>query len=210
MERAQIRSDAPMADRAIDIYLNDHLGGATLGSDLAGQIHKRHGDSALGELMGRLAREIEEDRQTLVDLMERMDISQNPIKQATGWIAEKAAHAKFSGMGSGEAGQSDFMAIETLTLGVAGKGEDVEGPQRGPKPLPGTRLDRPPRATRACDTAAHLARARTVGDRRAGFGKQRRLKLRSPSVQLAPLRSRGRRLRRRPAPRCCHWPIARH
>ena len=110
-----------MADRAIDVYLNDHLGGATLGSDLAGQIHKRHGDSALGELMGRLAREIEEDRLTLVDLTERMDISQNPIKQATGWIAEKAAHLKFSGMGSGEPGQSDFMAIETLTLGVAGK-----------------------------------------------------------------------------------------
>lgn len=110
-----------MADRAIDVYLNDHLAGAMLGSDLAEQIRKRHEDSALGELMGRLAPEIEEDRRTLVDLMERLNISQNPIKQATGWVAEKAARVKFSGMGSGEPGQSDFMAIETLTLGVEGK-----------------------------------------------------------------------------------------
>jgi hypothetical protein len=40
-----------MADRAIDVYLNDHLAGATLGSDLAEQIRERHEGSRLGELM---------------------------------------------------------------------------------------------------------------------------------------------------------------
>ena len=86
-----------MADRAMDVYLNDHLAGAILGSDLAEQIRKRHEGSPLGELMGSLAPQIEEDRQTLVDLMERMDVSKNPLKQASGWVAEKASRVKFSG-----------------------------------------------------------------------------------------------------------------
>lgn len=110
-----------MADRAIDVYLNDHLAGAMLGSDLAEQIRQRHEGSPLGELMTSIAPEIEEDRQQLIDLMKRMNISQNPIKQATGWLAEKASRVKFSGLGSGEPDQSAFMALETLTLGVEGK-----------------------------------------------------------------------------------------
>jgi hypothetical protein len=116
-----VRSDGPTADRAIDAYLNDHLAGAMLGSDLAEQIRQRHGGSRLGELMGSLAPEIEEDRQTGVNLMKRMDISQNPIKQAAGWVVEKASRVKLSGVGSGEPDQSAFMAFETLMLGVEGK-----------------------------------------------------------------------------------------
>ena len=110
-----------MGDRPIDVYLNDHLAGATLGSDLAEQIRARHEGDPLGAVMARLAREIEEDRERLVDLMDRMDVARNPIKQATGWLAEKASRVKFSGMGSGEPDQSAFMALESLTLGVQGK-----------------------------------------------------------------------------------------
>jgi hypothetical protein len=110
-----------MADRAMDVYLNDHLSGAMLGSDLAEQIRRRHEDTPLGELMGSIAAQIEEDRQTLVDLMERMNVSKNPLKQAAGWLAEKASQVKFSGAASGEPDQSAFMALETLTLGVQGK-----------------------------------------------------------------------------------------
>jgi hypothetical protein len=110
-----------MADRALDVYLNDHLAGAVVGSNLAEQIRQRHEGSRLGEVMSSIAPEIEEDRQELVLLMERMNISRNPVKQATGWLAEKASRVKFSGLGSGEPDQSAFMALEALTLGVEGK-----------------------------------------------------------------------------------------
>lgn len=110
-----------MGDRAMDVYLNDHLAGAMLGSELAEQIRARHEGDPLGAVMTPLAREIEEDRERLVDLMDRMDVRRNPIKQATGWLAEKTSRAKFSGMGSGEPDQSAFMALESLTLGVEGK-----------------------------------------------------------------------------------------
>jgi hypothetical protein len=110
-----------MTDRAIDIYLNDHLGGAMLGSDLAERVRERHEGTPLGELMRSIAPQIEEDRQTLLELMERMNVSKNPLKQAAGWVAEKASQVKFSGLASGEPDQSAFMALETLTLGVLGK-----------------------------------------------------------------------------------------
>ncbi len=71
--------------------------------------------------MSSLAPQIEQDRQTLIDLMERLGTSKNPVKQATTWLAEKASRAKFSGLTSGEPELGTFMALETLTLGVAGK-----------------------------------------------------------------------------------------
>ena len=110
-----------MADKAMDVYLNDHLAGAMFGSDLAEQIQAHSRGTALGEVIASLAAEIEEDRQTLIDLMQRMGTSKNPIKQATTWVAEKASRTKFSGLTSGEPEVGIFMALESLTLGVEGK-----------------------------------------------------------------------------------------
>ena len=104
-----------MADNAMNVYLNDHLAGATLGSDLAEQIRDRHEGTPLGEVMASIATQVEEDRQTLLDLMERMGTSQNPVKQATGWVAEKASRAKFSGIVSRDRDHGAFMALESLT-----------------------------------------------------------------------------------------------
>ncbi len=110
-----------MADKAMDVYLNDHLAGAVLGSNLAEQIRSENQGTALGELMESLAPEIEEDHQTLIDLMDRMGTSRNPVKQATTWMAEKASRPKFSGLTSNEPELGAFMAVESLTLGVQGK-----------------------------------------------------------------------------------------
>lgn len=110
-----------MAEKAMEVYLNDHLGGAMLGSDLAKQLRDANEETPLGELMTRLAAEIEEDRQTLVKLMDDLGVSRNPVKQATGWLAEKASRVKFSGASSGERDHGLFLALESLRLGVAGK-----------------------------------------------------------------------------------------
>ena len=72
-----------MADKTIDVYLNDHL-----------------------------AEEIEQDRQTLSDLMERLGRSKNPVKQATTWLAEKASRVKLTGMSSGEGELGTFLALD--------------------------------------------------------------------------------------------------
>lgn len=110
-----------MAEKAMDVYLNDHLAGAMLGSDLAAQIRDQNENTPLGDVMRALAPQIEEDRQTLIGLMQQMDISRNPIKQAGAWVAEKASSVKFGGLTSGEPELGTFMAVESLTLGVKGK-----------------------------------------------------------------------------------------
>jgi len=108
-----------MAGRAIDTYLNDHLGGATFGIDLAEQIRDRHAGTPLGDVLTSIAAEIELDRQSLLGLMERMGTSPNPVKQATGWLAEKVSRVKFATTMSDDDGA--FMALETLAMGVEGK-----------------------------------------------------------------------------------------
>jgi hypothetical protein len=110
-----------MSENGIDVYLNDHLAGAMLGSNLAEQICDRTEGTPVGDVLATIAREIEEDRQALLDLMDAMGTSQNPVKKATGWVAEKASRAKFSGATSGEPDHGLFMALESLRLGVAGK-----------------------------------------------------------------------------------------
>ena len=110
-----------MAHKAMNVYLNDHLAGATLGTDLSKQIQSHNAGTPLGELMQSLAPEIEEDRQALIALMARMGTSRNPVKQASAWVTEKATRAKFAGITSGEAELGTFMALESLTLGVKGK-----------------------------------------------------------------------------------------
>src|ERR1700722_1505204 len=110
-----------MPDKAMNVYLNDHLAGAMLGSDLAEQIRSRNESTPLGEVMELLAPQIEEDRQTLIALMRSMDGSKNPVKQAGAWVTEKASRLKFLGLSSGEPELGTFMALESLALGVQGK-----------------------------------------------------------------------------------------
>jgi hypothetical protein len=110
-----------MTENGLDIYLNDHLAGAMFGSDLARQIHKHNEGTPLGRLMDPLATEIEEDRQTLIELMERLGTSKNPLKQATTWMAEKASRLKFGGRTADDGGHGTFLALEVLSLGVEGK-----------------------------------------------------------------------------------------
>jgi len=150
-----------MADKALDVYLNDHLAGAMFGSDLAERLMKDHEGTPLGELMSRLAPEIEEDRQTLLDLMERLGTSRNPVKQATTWLAEKGGRIKFGGVTSGEPDVGTFMAIETLALGVEGKASLWRALQRV--------ADRSP-SLQATDLDALLARAE---DQRAQLERER-------------------------------------
>jgi len=110
-----------MAGKAMDVYLNDHLAGSMMGTDLAEQIAEMAEGTPLGAVMTSLSAEIEQDRQVLSDLMDALGTSKNPIKQATGWLAEKASRPKFSGFTAGEPEHGTFMALESLALGVHGK-----------------------------------------------------------------------------------------
>lgn len=106
---------------ALDTYLNDHLAGATLGADHARQLQEGNEGTPLGEVMAEIAPQIDEDRDVLIDLMERLGTTENALKKATAWMAEKAGRPKFSGATSGDPQLGTFLAVEALSLGVEGK-----------------------------------------------------------------------------------------
>jgi len=53
------------ANRLLATYLNDHLAGATVGVELARRVASSNRDTSYGATLAELAREIEEDRETL-------------------------------------------------------------------------------------------------------------------------------------------------
>ena len=109
-----------MGQRPIDVYLNDHLAGATFGADLARRLEAETEATDFQPQMSRLAEEIEADLDTLTDLINRIGATQNPSKQVTAWVAEKASRVKL-GLTSSSDELGAFLSIEALSLGVEGK-----------------------------------------------------------------------------------------
>jgi hypothetical protein len=109
------------SDKYLGIYFNDHLGGSTAGLELARRIRGENEGTELGAFMGRLVEEIAEDRQTLLELMERVDADQDQIKVAAGWISEKLGRLKLNGHLIGYSPLSRLVELEALSLGIEGK-----------------------------------------------------------------------------------------
>lgn len=103
------------------IYLNDHLAGATAGRDLAHRSAASNEGSAYGEFLTGLAAEIDEDRDSLLALMRKLDVGVDRLKVLGGWAAEKAGRLKLNGRLLGYSPLSRVLELEGLTLGVRGK-----------------------------------------------------------------------------------------
>jgi hypothetical protein len=110
-----------MTDRYLAIYLQDHLAGATGGLELARRAAASNEGTPLGEFLEGLAEDIAEDRDVLVGIMDDLDVSQDKIKNALGWGAEKLGRLKPNGQLTGYSPLSRVVELEGLTVGVRGK-----------------------------------------------------------------------------------------
>jgi hypothetical protein len=120
---SQAQAQRPRADTAklLGIYLNDHLAGATGGVELARRTARgRQGSSGDGDL-GRLAREIAEDRRSLLDVMRRLGVPVRRHKVIAGWAGEKAGRLKANGRVVRRSPLSSLVELEAMRLGVEGK-----------------------------------------------------------------------------------------
>jgi hypothetical protein len=105
----------------LGIYLNDHLAGATAGTELAHRIARSHrGEPGSGTLR-RLAAEVAQDRATLLDIMAALGIKVRRYKAGAAWIGEKAGRLKFNGRLLARSPLSNLEELEILRLGVEGK-----------------------------------------------------------------------------------------
>ncbi|HEX3332032.1 MAG TPA: hypothetical protein VHS27_19060 [Gaiellales bacterium] len=107
--------------RTLDIYLNDHLAGATVGVELSRRAAKSNRGTPSGEFLERLHHEIAEDRRTLLAVVRALGVDISPAKPTLAWIAEKAGRLKLNGRLRGYSPLSRLIELEGLEAGVAGK-----------------------------------------------------------------------------------------
>lgn len=105
----------------LSTYLNDHLGGATAGRDLAERLLEQNRATRYEPFLERVSQEISEDRETLLAVMRRLDISESRLKVAGGWAGEKLARLKPNERLTGYSPLSRLLELEGLATGVQGK-----------------------------------------------------------------------------------------
>jgi hypothetical protein len=107
--------------KLLQIYLNDHLAGATAGCELARRALSNNEGTDLGAFLRQLVVDLEEDKATLAELIERLGFKKNVFKQSAGWMAEKAGRLKLNGQITGYSDLSRLLELEGLTIGIQGK-----------------------------------------------------------------------------------------
>jgi len=106
----------------LPIYLNDHYAGSTLGVELAKRAAKNNdGNAEFGPALARLATEIDEDRDSLKRIMDRLDVSEDRIKASIFWLGEKVGRLKPNGELLQFSPLSRVVELEGLITGVGGK-----------------------------------------------------------------------------------------
>jgi hypothetical protein len=105
----------------LGVYLNDHLAGATAGTELARRVAASQRDPAKQSVMRALADEIGEDRQALLEIMTALGVPARGYKVWAGWLAEKAGRLKLNGSLLARSPLSDLLELEMMRLGVEGK-----------------------------------------------------------------------------------------
>ncbi|MDT0378256.1 hypothetical protein RM572_05615 [Streptomyces sp. DSM 42041] len=103
------------------VYLNDHLAGATAGTQLLRRAARRHRDDAIGRELGELAREVAEDRRSLQRIMSDLGLPRQRLRIVAGWAGERAVRFKPNGRLLRRSPLSDLIDVEAMRLGVEGK-----------------------------------------------------------------------------------------
>jgi hypothetical protein len=104
---------------ALETYLDDHLAGAAYAIDLVEFMRDQHNDPELRQFASHLLIEIEQDRDTLRQLAERIGAGGSTLKEAASWFGEKLTRMKLGH--DRDEGLATFEALEFLVVGIHGK-----------------------------------------------------------------------------------------
>jgi hypothetical protein len=109
------------ARRELGIYLNDHLAGATAGTELARRLAASAPEPEVREALRGLAEEIAQDRAALVQITRSLGFRGRRYKACAGWIAERVGRLKTNGHLVRRSPLSTLLELEMLRLGAEGK-----------------------------------------------------------------------------------------
>jgi hypothetical protein len=102
------------------IYLHDHLAGSRFAIELLQSLRQQYEDQPLGEFARVLEADVTADQETLRKIIGAVGRAHVDLKEAAGWLAEKAAQLKLR-EDHASGGIGTFETLETLGLGIRGK-----------------------------------------------------------------------------------------
>lgn len=121
VSRPAVAGYDPAMASPLSTYLNDHLAGSAGALDLLEALHGHAHTPELAATLKSVAAEIEEDRETLLAIFERLGVDTSSTKQAFARVADKALRAKASTVVTRDDGLSRLLGLEALCVGIAGK-----------------------------------------------------------------------------------------
>ena len=108
-------------DRLLGLYLNDHLAGATAGTELAKRLAGEAKGEPSGQALARLADDVGEDRAALLAVMATLGVPVRRYKEVLGWVGEKVGRLKPNGRILATSPLSRVVGLEAMMLGIEGK-----------------------------------------------------------------------------------------
>ncbi|MFF4584980.1 hypothetical protein [Streptomyces sp. NPDC001388] len=118
---AQSPGDGPTREKILDVYLNDHLAGATAGTRLARRMVREHHDTEYGVELEKLAAEIAQDKRYLLRILSDLEMPVQHYKQYGARLGEKLGRVKPNGRLLRRSGLTVLVELEAVRLGVQGK-----------------------------------------------------------------------------------------
>ena len=109
------------SNELLGVYLNDHLAGSAAGLELAEKLRDNNQGTELGNVMAALHHDIEQDRSALEELMDRLEVTRHPVKEAAGWVLERLSRLRLNPALTGSADLTRLLETEALSLGIEGK-----------------------------------------------------------------------------------------
>jgi hypothetical protein len=119
-------TSTPIASRRtgtdlLGIYLNDHLAGATAGTELARRVARSHQNGPDGSSLRQFSKDVADDRASLMRIMSALGVTIRTYKVYAAWIGEKVGRLKFNGHLVTRSPLGSLEELEILELGVQGK-----------------------------------------------------------------------------------------
>jgi hypothetical protein len=109
------------ARRLLRTYLRDHDSGALAGARRFGSAARSHRDPGTRAELTRLHDEIEQDRGSLAAVMERLEVTPDPLKRLVTLAGEQLGRLKPNGFLAQRSPLTDVVELEALTMAVTGK-----------------------------------------------------------------------------------------
>ena len=130
---------SPTAEQTklLSIYLEDHVAGATAGSQRAARLADAEADTKDARVLATFAADVAKDLDALLALMKTLGVEPNRLKAGVASVAEKVGALKLNGRVFERSPLSTIVELEAMQMAVRGKRslwETLQAAMTSPRP----------------------------------------------------------------------------